>query len=193
MMTRIFVLVFVSILFFSCAQQISGNKKNGNELDQQKKPGFSFFLRSSAFMNNTYIPKKYTCDGENISPDLFWGEYPPGTQSFVIIMEDPDAPFGLFVHWIVYDIPYYITSLKEGLPRQSVIDGVIKQGINDFGRIGYDGPCPPRGMPHRYFIRIYAIDIPTLGLPPGATKEDVRYAIEGHILAQTYLMGRYGR
>ena len=188
MFKRIFFFVFSVIFLTACAETIAGKEKK--EFGDKNS---TFFLRSSAFMNDTYIPRKYTCDGEDISPDLYWGDFPPGTQSFVIIMEDPDAPFGVFVHWIVYDIPYYMTNLRENLPKTSVVDGIFKQGINDFGKIGYNGPCPPRGMPHRYFIRIYAIDIPTLGLPPGSTKEDVRHAMEGHILAQTYLMGRYGR
>jgi len=187
----LFVFAF-SFIFMSCVQSANSGS-NSVDMNQNKKSGTTFFIKSSAFANNTYIPVKYTCDGENISPDLFWGGFPPQTQSFVIIMEDPDAPFGVFVHWIVYDIPYYITSLKEGVPKQAVIDGNIKQGINDFGEIGYDGPCPPRGLPHRYFIRIYALDIPSLSLPPGAIKQDVKNAMEGHIIGQTYLMGRYGR
>ncbi len=188
MFKRMIFLVLSMIFLSACAETIAGKEKKGFS-DKNSL----FFIRSSAFMNDTYIPRKYTCDGDDISPDLYWGDFPPGTQSFVIIMEDPDAPFGVFVHWIVYDIPYYMTNLRENLPKTSVVDGIFKQGINDFGKIGYNGPCPPRGMPHRYFIRIYAIDIPTLGLPPGATKEDVRHAMEGHILSQTYLMGRYGR
>ncbi len=153
----------------------------------------SFFIRTSAFMDNGFIPKKYTCDGMNVSPDLFWGEFPPDTKSFVIIMEDPDAPMGVFTHWIVYDIPYTVTALNENIQKTPVVNGYIKQGINDFGRIGYFGPCPPKGMPHRYFIRIYALDIPVLGLPPGAVRQDVLYKMEGHVIAQTHIVGLYGR
>ncbi|WP_456401095.1 YbhB/YbcL family Raf kinase inhibitor-like protein [Persephonella sp.] len=166
---------------------------NISHSNDKKFKNFDFFLRSSAFMADGFIPSKYTCDGMNVSPDLFWGEFPPDTKSFVIIMEDPDAPTGVFTHWIVYDIPYTVTALNENLPKMPVVNGFIKQGINDFGKIGYFGPCPPRGMPHRYFIRIYALDIPVLGLPPGAVKQDVMYKMEGHILSQTYLMGRYGK
>ncbi len=186
MLKRLLLFIWGAVFITACAETITGKK----EIYQE---GSSFFIRSSAFMNDTYIPRRYTCDGDNVSPELYWGDVPQGTQSFVIIMEDPDAPFGVFVHWIAYDIPYYVTTLRENLPKVPVVDGMIKQGLNDFGRIGYDGPCPPKGMPHRYFIRIYAVDIPTLGLPPGATKEDVKNAIEGRIISQTYLVGRYGR
>ncbi|NPA57777.1 MAG: YbhB/YbcL family Raf kinase inhibitor-like protein [Aquificae bacterium] len=192
MVIRSLLIAFISVFLLSCVKSTNSTDQQ-LQADQPPKAGSGFFLKSSAFMNGTYIPVKYTCDGENISPDLFWGDFPPQTQSFVIIMEDPDAPFGLFVHWIVYDIPYYITSLKENLPKQPVVDGTIKQGINDFGKIGYFGPCPPRGFPHRYYFRIYALDIPLLGLPPGAVKEDVWNAMEGHILSQTHLVGLYGR
>ncbi|WP_457641209.1 YbhB/YbcL family Raf kinase inhibitor-like protein [Persephonella sp.] len=178
------LLGLIIILFFAFTE---------TKADNENFRRFDFFLRTSAFMENGFIPRKYTCDGINVSLDLFWGGFPPETRSFVIIMEDPDAPMGVFTHWIVYDIPYTVTALNENLPKMPIVNGFIKQGENDFGKIGYFGPCPPKGMPHRYYIRIYALDIPTLGLPPGAVKEDVMYKMEGHVLAQTHLVGLYGR
>ncbi|WP_461831261.1 YbhB/YbcL family Raf kinase inhibitor-like protein [Aquifex sp.] len=148
---------------------------------------------SPAFEYGDVIPSKYTCEGEDISPPVRWEGAPEGTKSFVLIMDDPDAPLGTFTHWIVYDIPADVNELYENFPKTAEVKG-IKQGINDFGRVGYGGPCPPKGHGyHRYFFRIYALDISSLGLPPEATREQVESKIKGHILGSGELMGRYKR
>ncbi len=149
-------------------------------------------VESPAFGFGEFIPVKYTCDGMDISPPIYWSNFPENTKSFVLIMDDPDAPIGIFTHWIVYDIPANIHGFKENVPKLPEIYGV-KQGINDFGRIGYGGPCPPPGNPHRYFIKVYALDVCDLNLPPGANRHMVEAAMEDHILSEGELMGLYGR
>jgi len=149
-------------------------------------------LTSSAFQNEGNIPKKFTCDGLDVSPALQWSGAPPNTQSFALIVDDPDAPAGTWVHWVAYDLPSAVQQLAEGVPKQEQIAGSGRQGRNDFRKIGYGGPCPPPPKPHRYFFRLYALD-QTLGLKPGATKALVESAMSGHILAQAQIMGRYGR
>ncbi len=149
------------------------------------------FTLKSVFADGERIPVKYTCDGEDSSPPLSWEGQPEGVVSYVLIVEDPDAPMGTFTHWVIYNIPGELTSLPEGVPKKKETEFGL-QGVNDFRRIGYGGPCPPPGKPHRYFFKLYALDS-TLDLPPGARKGEVLRAMEGHVLAQTQLMGIYGR
>lgn len=149
-------------------------------------------LRSSAFAEGENIPRDYTCDGADRSPPLRWDPSPPGTQSLVRIVDDPDAPRGRFVHWVLYAIPPDRTELPEGLSPQPSIEGVGRQGRNDFGRLGYGGPCPPPGPAHRYPFTLYALDV-ALELPPGARHGEVEAALSGHVLAVGRLTGRYGR
>ena len=149
-------------------------------------------LESNAFKNGGIIPTVYTCDGADISPDLKWENFPENTKSFILIVEDPDAPIGIFTHWVVYDIPSTVNELPKNFPKVPEIDG-IKQGRNDFGRIGYGGPCPPPGPPHRYIFKIYALDTPSINLPAGATKSQVQSAMSKHVLAKGELLGIYGR
>jgi len=148
-------------------------------------------LTSSAFQDGAMIPARYTCDGKDISPPLNWSEVPAGAQSFALICDDPDAPIGTWVHWVVYNIPDNVTALPENVPPHKSVMGNILQGMTDFRRIGYGGPCPPRGT-HRYYFKIYALDT-MLNLPAGATKRELLRAMEGHILTEGQLMGRYGR
>ena len=149
-------------------------------------------LTSSAFAEGTEMPRKYTCDGEDISPPLSWTAPPQGTASLVLICDDPDAPGRVWVHWVLYGLRPDARGLPEGVPRDEVIEGGAKQGHNDFRRIGYGGPCPPPGSTHRYVFKLYAVDI-DLALGSGATKAEVLQAIEGHVLAEAQLMGRYKR
>lgn len=152
----------------------------------------SIQLTSSGFAEGAAIPRKYTCDGANVSPPLKWTDVPQGTRSLALIADDPDAPAGTWVHWVLYAIPPSVTELPEGVPTtEAVLDGA-RQGVNDFRRIGYGGPCPPRGNAHRYFFKIYALAT-ELTLKAGATKRDLIRAMEGHILAQGQLMGTYQR
>lgn len=152
----------------------------------------SFSLQSSAFSQGADIPRKFTCDGPDLSPALKWTEPPPGTQSLAIVMDDPDAPVGTWVHWVLYDLPGSTRELPEGIAKKDVLDNGGRQGRNDFGRLGYGGPCPPPGKPHRYFFKLYALDVATT-LKSGATKADLERAMKGHVLAQAELMGRYKR
>lgn len=149
-------------------------------------------LTSSAFHEGEMIPVKYTCDGINVSPSLSWSLLPTGTKSLGLIADDPDAPVGTWVHWVIYDVPFHLSGLPEGVSKNPVIEGLGVQGTNDFHRSGYDGPCPPRGSPHRYYFKLYALDC-LLNLKPGATKQKVEQAMQGHILGQGQLMGKYQR
>ncbi len=149
------------------------------------------FILKSIFSNNERIPIKYTCDGDDVSPPLSWEGQLDDVVSYVIIVDDPDAPIGVFTHWTLYNIPNSLDSLPENIPREKETKYGL-QGINDFGRIGYGGPCPPRGKPHRYFFKLYALDT-KLDLPPGSNKSNLLGAMKGHILAETQLIGIYGR
>jgi len=149
-------------------------------------------LKSTSFEPGGFIPKRFTCEGADVSPALAWGEPPAGTQGFAIIEDDPDAPSGTFVHWVVYDLSAGSSRLPEALPGNDQIPGGGRQGANDFSKIGYSGPCPPPGKAHRYFVRLYALDAPT-GLSPGAARSELDNAMKGHILAQAELMGRFKR
>ena len=149
-------------------------------------------LSSSAFKSGAEIPRRHTCEGADLSPALAWDGAPAGTKGFALIADDPDAPVGIWVHWVVYDLPANTSKLPEGLPTTDTLSGGGKQGINDFRKTGYGGPCPPPGKPHRYFFKLYALDAPT-NLKPRATKADVLRASEGHVLAQAELMGTYER
>jgi Raf kinase inhibitor-like YbhB/YbcL family protein len=149
-------------------------------------------LSSPAFAPGTEIPRTHSCDGPNLSPALRWTAAPAGTKSFALIADDPDAPVGTWVHWVLYDLPAATTVLPQGVPGDETITGGAKHGLNDFRKLGYGGPCPPPGKPHRYFFKLYALDAPT-ALQPRATKADLLRAIEGHVLAQTELMGTYKR
>ncbi len=154
-------------------------------------PAMAFELLSPAFSSGADIPVKHTCDGPDLSPPLRLTEPPAKTKSLALIMDDPDAPVGTWVHWVLYDMPVALRELAEGLPGGDVL-GVGTQGLNDFRKVGYGGPCPPRGPAHRYFFKLYALDI-ELNLPSRKTKADLLKAMEGHVLEQAELMGRYKR
>src|SRR5687768_11662996 len=147
----------------------------------------SLTLTSDAFINGQSIPAKYTCTGRNISPALAWSEPPSGTQSFAIIIDDPDAPMGTWVHWVLFNIPAERRSLEEDLPMtgKNIEPNAIYVGKNSYGNARYDGPCPPGGT-HRYYFKLYALDS-TINFLPGATKEQVLKEMQGHILAQSEL------
>lgn len=152
----------------------------------------AFELRSPAFSSGGEIPVKHTCDGPDLSPFLGWTDPPAKTKSFALIADDPDAPVETWVHWVLYGIPATVRELAEGVPARDTVPGVWAQGVNDFTKVGYGGPCPPRGPAHRYFFKLYALDS-ELPLPPGKTKAELLKAMEGHVLGQAELMGRYKR
>jgi Raf kinase inhibitor-like YbhB/YbcL family protein len=150
-------------------------------------------LTSSAFTNGASIPEQYTCQGKNVSPPLKWSGVPPEAKSLALIMDDPDAPIGTWIHWVLYDLPASTTELPEGFGAESgKTPDTAKEGKNDFKRLGYGGPCPPAGKPHRYFLKLYALDC-VLNLKPGATRKDVDRAMEKHIIGQGQLMATYKR
>lgn len=151
----------------------------------------AFEIKSSAFAANSTIPSKYTCDGSDVSPPLSWKDVPAGTKSFALISDDPDAPVGTWVHWVMWNIPSTVSSLKEGMEKSASLSDGTKQGMSDFKRPGYGGPCPPGGT-HRYFFKLYALDT-TLDLPANATKAQLEVAMKGHILGQTQIIGTYSR
>ena len=151
----------------------------------------AFSVTSDTFRPGTLIPARYTCDGENISPPLTWAGAPEGTESFALIFEDPDAPSKTWVHWVLFNLPANQTGLRERIQNiRSFPNGAI-HGVNDFQAIGYRGPCPPGGT-HRYYLKLYALDS-ELDLDAGATRDQLLDSMEGHILANTEIMGRYKR
>jgi len=149
------------------------------------------FELSSAFVNGGPIPRKYTCDGEDISPPLQWSDAPVDTQNFALIADDPDAPISPWTHWLLYNLPSESRALPEAVPPDAELPDGSRHGKNSWGRLGYGGPCPPRGT-HRYFFKLYALDT-VLELRPAASKEVLLQAMGGHILAQAWLTGLYSR
>ena len=151
----------------------------------------SFELTSDVFAQGQAIPSKYTCDGDDVSPPLAWTDPPAGTKSLALISDDPDAPVGTWVHWVLYNLPPATRQLREALPTDEALPDGTRQGLTDFKRTGYGGPCPPGGT-HRYFFTLYALDA-TLPLPPAVGAKQLEQAMQGHILAQAQLMGTYRR
>jgi Raf kinase inhibitor-like YbhB/YbcL family protein len=150
-----------------------------------------FILKSAAFENGAFIPRLHTCDGRDVSPALFWSGVPEKAASLALLVEDPDAPRKAWVHWVLYDLPVTTVELSEGVPASPVVPGGGSQGVNDFGNLGYGGPCPPSGT-HSYVFTLYAL-FQKLGLKGRPTRNDVFAAMQGHILGQARLIGRYGR
>lgn len=177
------VMSLISVLIIGCAPR-----------QQPIKDGeIALSMSSRAFQEGQGIPDKYTCQGRDISPPLAWSEPPAGTRSFTLIMDDPDAPGGVFTHWVIFNIPPDSRELPEAVPIQDQLSSGALQGNSDFGKIGYVGPCPwPPGSLHRYQFILYAID-QTLDLNAGATKQEVLDAMQGNILAQAQLTGTYQR
>jgi Raf kinase inhibitor-like YbhB/YbcL family protein len=148
-------------------------------------------ITSTAFSEGGMIPRDYTCDGKDMSPPLAWTGVPEGAKSIALICDDPDAPMGTWVHWVIFNIPARIEDLPAGIPPEQVLENGATHGINDFRKFGYGGPCPPGGT-HRYYFKVYALDI-ELAEKPGITKAELLKAMEGHILAEGQLMGTYAR
>lgn len=174
---------FIAVLILICPLAVSAETKGGKEMNIN--------VGSTAFTEGGMIPKQYTCDGADMSPSLSWSRMPEGTKSIAVIADDPDAPGGMWVHWVVYNLPPDLTGLPENVPPQKTLANGGIQGQTDFRRIGYGGPCPPSGT-HRYFFKVYALDA-VLDLAPGAIKKRLLNAMEGHILAEGELMGKYKR
>jgi Raf kinase inhibitor-like YbhB/YbcL family protein len=180
-LTRALFLVLCSLL---AADGCSSRPKEGAAM--------TLDLTSPDFPAGGTIPKQFTCDGDDLSPALQWKAPPSGTQSFALIADDPDAPVGTWVHWVLFDLPPTLRALPQNFPKDPQAADGSRHGTNDFGKIGYGGPCPPPGKPHRYFFKLYALDT-KLNLKARATKKDVEHAMQGHILARGEYMGRYSR
>jgi len=177
-----------AILFLAGCFEVAA----GYEANPQGGITMPLKLKSPDFSSGEIIPRQFTCDGADISPALAWNDPPGGTQSFALIADDPDAPVGTWVHWVLFDLPANARALSQNVPKQEQLADGSRQGRNDFRKIGYGGPCPPPGKPHRYFFKLYALDT-KLDLKPGGTKKDVERAMQGHILAQAEWMARYAR
>ena len=181
----LFSLLLLSLVFIFSELTCSQKKS------QEKKMGIK--ITSLAFSEGDDIPSKYTCDGANVSPQLSWSTTSAGVKSYALIADDPDAPGGDFVHWIIYNIPASVKELHEDVTPSRNIPDEVMLGTNSFGRIGYSGPCPPSGKAHRYFFRFYALNTILHHLESGATKKQLLNAMQGHIVDEGYLMGRYKR
>jgi Raf kinase inhibitor-like YbhB/YbcL family protein len=149
-------------------------------------------ITSRDFRHGEPIPAGFTCDGDDRSPQLAWTGVPVETRSFALICDDPDAPRGTWQHWLLYNLTPDACELDAGVPPKPELPSGARQGSNDFGNVGYGGPCPPQGKPHRYFFRLHALDI-KLNLPPGINRADLDAAMDGHVLAVGALMGTYER
>jgi len=194
MMEKTFMKIYF-FCFFTAICFIAGNTALPAWAKEKSNTGLRgdkiMELTSSSFKHEGMIPAKYTCDGQNISPPLSWSGAPDTTKSFALICDDPDAPVGLWVHWVIFDIPATVRAFPENVSRKEEIPGLGKNGKNTSRRWGYDGPCPPDGL-HRYYFKLYALDS-MLNLKAGLTKDELLSAMKGHILAETQLMGRYKR
>jgi len=164
----------------------------GAEPGEPGAKSMSFQLSTTSFPPEGTIPKKYTCDGLDISPALSWSGAPAGTKSFALIVDDPDAPAGTWNHWLIWNLPPTQHQLSEGISKDPQLPDGVRQGLNDFHKPGYNGPCPPPGKPHRYYFRLFALDS-DLQLKADPSRKDLESALKSHVLAETKLMGRYGR
>jgi Raf kinase inhibitor-like YbhB/YbcL family protein len=180
---NLLISIALVILLSSCSSSSTSTPEADMSLD----------LKSDAFVNGQSIPAKYSCIGKNVSPALTWSDPPAGTRSFALIVDDPDAPMGTWVHWVLFNIPAGQRSLAEDLPvtGKNVDPSAIYFGKNSSGNTRYDGPCPPSGT-HRYYFKLYALDT-LVDILPGATKEELLKAMQGHILAQGELMGTFSK
>jgi Raf kinase inhibitor-like YbhB/YbcL family protein len=178
-----FLVSLVFLCLFQGSDEVHSKMKGGKQM--------AITITSPAFSEGDMIPRQYTCDGEDISPPLAWTGVPEGTKTLALICDDPDAPVGTWVHWVIFNIPPKTEGLAANIAPKGTIEIGAKHGTNDFRKLGYGGPCPPGGT-HRYFFKLYALDTET-ALDPGITKAQLLKAMEGHILAEGQLMGRYKR
>lgn len=189
--------LLISVLLlpvFACHAALSSGETGPSQNAAANAGGktMSLAITTTAFSPGGTIPKIYTCDDADASPELAWSGAPAGVQSFTLIADDPDAPAGTWTHWLIWNIPAQSTGLAKSVPKNETLSDGARQGRNDFGRIGYGGPCPPAGKPHRYFFKLYALNR-KLDLKAGASRKQLEQAMQGHVLAQGELMGKYGR
>jgi len=181
MKAKLYLIPLIGLTALLCQDGQAGKAKGEDKM----------IIMSAAFQEGGMVPAKYTCDGQDVSPPLSWSGVPDSAKSLVLISDDPDAPMGTWVHWVVYNILPTMTGFEEGISKDTLAQKGIVQGTTDFRRQEYGGPCPPSGT-HRYYFKLYALDT-TLDPGPSATKKQVEKAMEGHILVQAQLMGRYAR
>jgi len=174
---------FIFLCLFPGSDDVQSKVKGGKKM--------AITITSAAFTEGSIIPREYTCDGEDISPPLAWAGIPENAKSLALICDDPDAPMGTWVHWVLFNIPAHIMELSAKIPSEKIIQNGAKHGINDFRKIGYGGPCPPGGT-HRYYFKLYALDT-EINAEAGITNIELLKKMEGHILAEGQLMGRYSR
>lgn len=182
---KLLTVIFILVIIAGCVEREKKNNIEEVEIMQN-------ISISAEFKYGDVIPSEYTCMGKDISPELSWTGIPEGTKSIVLIMDDPDAPGGTFVHWVLFNIPATTQRLPKAVNKDKILDNFSRQGMNDFGDVGYGGPCPPPGKYHRYYFRIYALD-KMLELLPGSSRSQVDSASKGHILAKGELVGIYAR
>jgi Raf kinase inhibitor-like YbhB/YbcL family protein len=185
-------LVAIAACVAACALGAAAQGTGGSAAAKKEQaiPTSTFAIWSSAFEADQNIPDKYSCRGENVSPALTWKGAPDGTQAYAIVVDDPDNPKKVIVHWVVYDIPAATNSFGEGVPDKAKLPDGSLQGKNEDGKTRWRGPCPPAGPAHHYFFKIYALDAP-LQLKQKSTATQVEAAMKGHILGQAQLIGRY--
>lgn len=182
-------LIMLALFLTGCDRPCTLFLNTTDQPAHEEDSAMTLTLTSNAFKHEAAIPARYTCTDADLSPELTWSGAPDATASFALIMDDPDAPGSTWVHWIVFNLPADTTTLPEGINSDDDLPGDALHGQNSWRRSDYGGPCPPSGT-HRYFFKLYALDS-TLDLAPGATKTDVLAAMEGHILAETQLIGTY--
>ena len=187
------VVAVIIAAFIANQQPQSPISTTANQTKQQQPQNRSSTvqLTSTVFGNNASIPDKYTCKGASVSPPLSWTAGPQGTKSYVLIVDDPDAPRGVFTHWVIFNIPFSVNKLDENIPKNATVEGVGVQGVNGARNTGYTGPCPPSGT-HHYIFTLYAVDT-VLDIAPKSTKDQVLDAMKGHVIATSVLIGLYSK
>jgi Raf kinase inhibitor-like YbhB/YbcL family protein len=185
------LLAIVLIALSTGCKMKAGQTQTNNSTDTIISKS-KMIITSTAFHNDSTIPQQYTCQGEDISPALAWTGAPADAQSFALLCEDPDAPGGTYIHWVIYNIPATERGLAENFPKRDKLPNGTRQGVNDFKQMGYGGPCPPPGKAHRYYFKLYALDA-MINIPGEATRDQLLNAMHGHILAEGETMGTYAK
>jgi len=188
--SSLLMMILFTFILSACGAGSSPSTPSDESLPEGEQD-MSFKMTSPAFAQGEPIPQKYACNGQEVSPPLQWDDVPQTTQSLALIMDDPDAPAGTWVHWVLYNLPAGTRALSENIPPDISLPDGSRHGKNSWGRFGYGGPCPPSGV-HRYFFKLYALDIKP-DLPAGASKEQLLATMEGHILGQAEVMGTYSK
>ncbi|HEY3875689.1 MAG TPA: YbhB/YbcL family Raf kinase inhibitor-like protein [Candidatus Kapabacteria bacterium] len=188
------ILIFILVLSGGCSRKVSETAVIDTAHHDTNSTAMknTLTISTTAFQKDSAIPQKFTCQGEDHSPALAWSGAPENTKSYALVVEDPDAPHGTFYHWVMYDIPPTERGLAENIEKRDRLGNGTRQGTNSFGQMGFNGPCPPPGKPHRYYFKLFALDA-MLNIPGEATRDTLMSAMNGHILAEGEIMGTYAR